>query len=174
MNAPSGGAGQSGQGSVGQILLLGVTLSAVWLLLSGHLVPLILFWGFLTVVLVVFVSVRMNVVDREGFPIHLTRRLWVYMPWLTKEIAKSNWDVTRIILDPRLPISPMMSSFRCPPLSDLGRVIYANSITLTPGTITTGITGDEFEIHALTRAAWDGTEEGEMGRRVRQLDGDVA
>jgi multicomponent Na+:H+ antiporter subunit E len=52
-------------------------------------------------------------------------------------------------------------------------VIYANSITLTPGTITTGIIGDTFEIHALTGAAWDGTEEGETGRRVCQLEGEV-
>jgi multicomponent Na+:H+ antiporter subunit E len=113
------------------------------------------------------------VIDREGFPVHLSGRLLTYIPWLTKEIAKSNWDVARIVLDPSLPISPTMQSFRVTPRTDLGKVIYANSITLTPGTITTGIIGDTFEIHALTGAAWDGTEEGEMGRRVCQLEGEV-
>jgi multicomponent Na+:H+ antiporter subunit E len=158
--------------SAGQVIGLAITLAAVWLLLSGHFEPLLLLLGLISVLLVVFISVRMSVVDREGFPVHLTGRLVTYVPWLTKEIAKANWDVTRIILDPRLPISPAMESFRVTPRSDLGRVIYANSITLTPGTITTGIIDDVFEIHALTRAAWDGTEEGEMGRRVSQLEGE--
>lgn len=156
---------------MGQVVGLGVTLAGLWLVLSGHFEPLLLILGLISVLLVVFVANRMNVVDHEGFPVHLTGRLVTYIPWLTKEIAKANWDVTRIILDPRLPISPAMESFRVTPRSDLGRVIYANSITLTPGTITTGIIGDVFEIHALTRAAWDGTEEGDMGRRVVELEG---
>lgn len=157
--------------SAGQVIGLGITLAVLWLVLSGHYTPLILFFGLLSVLLVVYIAMRMSLIDREGFPVHLSGRLLTYVPWLTKEMAKSNWDVTRIILDPSLPISPTMRSFRVAPKTDLGRVIYANSITLTPGTITTGIIDDTFEIHALTGAAWDGTEEGEMGRRVCQLEG---
>ncbi len=158
--------------SAGQVIGLGITLAVLWLLLSGHFEPLLLFFGLVSVLLVVFISLRMSVIDHEGFPVHLSGRLLSYIPWLTKEIAKSNWDVAKIVLDPSLPISPSMRSFRVIPRTDLGRVIYANSITLTPGTITTGIIDDTFEIHALTTAAWDGTEEGEMGRKVSRLEGE--
>jgi multicomponent Na+:H+ antiporter subunit E len=141
--------------------------------LSGVFEPLLLFFGFVSVLVATALAARMDIVDHEGLPVHLSAGLSLsYIPWLTKEIAKSNWEVARIILDPRLPISPGMRTFTITPKSDLGRVIYANSITLTPGTITTGIMDDVFEIHALTRAAWDGTEAGEMGRRVCALEGE--
>lgn len=156
--------------SPGRTALLAVALAVQWFLMSGQTAPLILFFGVVSIALTVLLARRMRLTDREGFPIHLLPRLVGYLPWLGREIAKSNWDVAKIVLDPRLPISPTMRTFRVAPRTDLGKVIYGNSITLTPGTITTGIVGDEFEIHALTRAAWDGTEEGEMGRRVCRLE----
>lgn len=157
--------------SARRLIALAVTLAIVWVLMSGHFDVITLTWAAVAVVTAVYVARRMNVVDHEGFPLHLSFRLFGYLSWLGKEIVKSNLDVTRIILNPSLPISPQVRTFRVLPRTDLGKVIYANSITLTPGTITIGIVGDEFEVHALTRAAWDGTEEGEMGRRVRQLEG---
>lgn len=153
------------------IISLGGLLFGLWLLLSGHYEALLIAFGLVSCIVVVLIATRMDVVDHESFPVHLTGRSLTYVPWLLKEIAKANFDVARIILDPRLPISPRTARFRGTQRTDLGRVIYANSITLTPGTITTGVYGDEFEIHALTRAALDGTEQGEMDRRVSQLEG---
>lgn len=160
-----------GRPSVAKTLALGLTLTVLWFLLSGQFDPILLGWAAIAVVTAVFVARRMDVVDNEGFPVQLGFGIVGYVAWLGKEIVKSNLDVTRIILDPTLPISPQLRTFRVAPRTDLGKVIYANSITLTPGTITVGIVGDEFEVHALTRAAWDGTEEGEMGRRVQKLEG---
>lgn len=149
---------------------LGTILFGFWLLLSGHYTPLLLAFGVGSCALVVYLSLRMDVVDHEGVPLHLGGRFWLYVPWLLKEIFVANVKVARIILDPRLPISPIVVHFRASQETDLGRVIYANSITLTPGTITTGIEGADLEIHALTYADVDGREEDEMDRRVTWVE----
>jgi multicomponent Na+:H+ antiporter subunit E len=79
-------------------------------------------------------------------------------------------DVARLILDPKLPISPILVHYRASQKTDLGRAIYANSITLTPGTITTRVAGDDLEIHSLTWIDVDGREEDEMDRRCTWVE----
>jgi hypothetical protein len=79
--------------------------------------------------------------------VHLMRGAFTYVPWLWWEIAKSAWAVTKIILHPRLPISPTMTKVVASQKTAVGIATYANSITLTPGTITTGVKG-----HVLTVA----------------------
>ncbi|MCH7564402.1 MAG: Na+/H+ antiporter subunit E [Gemmatimonadetes bacterium] len=149
---------------------LGVMLFGVWLLLSGHYTPLLLGFGVGSSILVVLIAMRMDVVDHEGVPLYLGPRVLAYIPWLLLEILRANIIVARIILHPALPISPIMVHFQASQKTDLGRAIYANSITLTPGTITTGVEGSELEIHALTWADVDGREEDEMDRRVTRLE----
>jgi multicomponent Na+:H+ antiporter subunit E len=109
--------------------------------------------------------------DRYAFPLILTWRLLPYWVWLIKEIFWANVAVAKVILDPKLPISPIIVPFKACAESDLGRMIYANSITLTPGTITTGTDGEILRIHALTWHDVDGREEDEMGHRVCALEG---
>lgn len=154
-----------------RVLTLGGSLFAVWLLLSGHLEPLLLGLGLLSCALVVVIAVRMDVVDHEGVPVHLTRHLLAYLPWLVKEMVKANLAVMRVVLSPALPISPTIVRFRGLQKTDLGRVIFANSITLTPGTITVGVRGEELIVHALVSGFVDGMEEGDMNRRVAALEG---
>jgi multicomponent Na+:H+ antiporter subunit E len=149
---------------------LGVILFGFWLLLSGHYTPLLLSFGVGSSVLVVYLSMRMDVVDREGVPLHLGGRLWMYIPWLLKEILVANVVVAKIILSPNMKISPRMVVFHGTQRTDLGRVLYANSITLTPGTITTGVEGQEFQIHALTAADLETNEEDEMDRRCSWVE----
>jgi len=151
-------------------LLLSLSLFLFWLILSGHYEPLILFFGILSSMLVTYLAWRMDREDRFAFVIPLTFRFAGYLGWLVKEIFKSNVNVARIILHPRLPISPIMVPFRASQKSELGRMIYANSITLTPGTITTGTEGDVFRVHALTWHDVDGREEDEMDHRISALD----
>jgi len=149
---------------------LGAILFAFWISISGHYTPLITSLGVLSCALVVYIALRMDVVDHEGLPLHLGGRFWVYLPWLMKEIFVANLHVAKIILTPSLPISPIIVRYRGSQDTDLGRAIYGNSITLTPGTITTGIEGHEFEIHSLTWVDVDGREEDEMDRRVRWVE----
>ncbi len=113
----------------------------------------------------------MDVVDREGHPIHLTWRALVYWPWLLWEIVKSNLQVARIILSPRLEISPELIKVPTSQGSDLGRVIYANSITLTPGTVSIYVWSEAIEVHALNRDFAAGVETGDMDRRVCAMEG---
>ncbi len=151
---------------------LALVLFALWLLLSGHYVPLLIGLGALSVLLVVTIALRMDVVDREGHPIHLSPKALLYWPWLGWEIVKANLDVARRILDPRLPISPIVIRLKTTQKSDLGRVIYANSITLTPGTVSIDIDGEHIEVHALTREAAQALRTGDMDRRVTRFEGD--
>jgi len=145
----------------------------LWLLLSGYFdVPLLLGFGVLSCALVVFVAWRTEVIDPEERPLRLRFNLHIfsYWPWLLWQIVLSNLDVAKRILDPRLPISPTLITLRPTQRSDLGRVIYANSITLTPGTVTTFLSEGVLEVHALTREAAESLLEGDMDRRVAALE----
>ena len=153
---------------------LGGVLFVVWLLLSGHFEPLLLGLGVASVVVVLIVARRMEVIDREGHPIHLTWRAIGYWPWLLWEIVKANIDVARVILRPRMPIQPNVFTVPGSQRSELGNVIYANSITLTPGTVTIALESGKLTVHALTRDAAAGVETGEMDRRVSAMEGAAA
>ena len=122
-------------------------------------------------VAVVALGRRMDLVDQEGHPVRLSWRALGYWPWLLKEIAKSAWDVSKIILSPELPISPTLVRAPASQESIVGVVTYANSITLTPGTISVDVKKGEILVHALTREGADGLLEGEMDRRVTRFEG---
>jgi multicomponent Na+:H+ antiporter subunit E len=150
---------------------LSLALFVVWLLLSGHYEPLTTSLGVISCVFVAWVAHRMDVVDREGHPIHLTWRAAFYWPWLFWEIVKSNIDVARIILDPRLPIRPQVIWIKASQVDDLGYTIYGNSITLTPGTVTIDVVDNNLEVHALADIFAEGLRSGEMDRRVTHMEG---
>lgn len=166
-----GGARSEGEPLAHAVSLM-VALAALWLLLSGHYVPLILTLGGFSCLLVTWIAGRMDVVDREGHPIHLTWRALTYWPWLIWQIVRSNIDVARIILTPSLPISPQLVKVETSQSDDLGRVVYANSITLTPGTVSIFVWSDSIEVHALTHSTADDLKTGEMNRRVCGMMGD--
>ena len=149
---------------------LGLFLFATWILLSGHFTPLLVGLGVASTVLVVAIALRMDVVDHEGHPVQLTPRFAGYWTWLLVEIVKSNIDVARRIWSPSLPISPTMIRLRASQPSELGQVIYANSITLTPGTVTVRLDEGELLVHAVARELAGDLEGGEMDRRVTRLE----
>jgi multicomponent Na+:H+ antiporter subunit E len=147
-------------------LSLLLALVAFWVLLSGYFTPFLLAAGAGSAIAVVAFARRMDVVDAEGHPVQLGPRVLLYWAWLVKEIVVSGWTVSRIIVDPRLPISPTMRRFRPTQRTSVGLVIHANSITLTPGTITVEAGADSFLVHALTRDGADGVVDSAMDRRV--------
>lgn len=152
-------------------LSLVVVLYVFWLLLSGFFTPFLMTVGAAVAVGVMLLARRMEVVDHEGHPFQLSWRLVGYWPWLFKEIAKSGWDVAKIIVNPRLPISPTLVRAPTSQKSTVGVVTYANSITLTPGTISVEVKMSEILVHALTREGADSLLEGEMDRRVTRFEG---
>jgi multicomponent Na+:H+ antiporter subunit E len=153
-------------------LSLGAVLFIVWLLLSGHYTPFILTLGVASCALVVTVTLRMEIADHEGHPIHLTWRALIYWPWLLWEIIKANVDVIKHVLSPSLHITPTMIRVQASQKSDLGQVIYANSITLTPGTISVDVANGEILVHALSREGAEDLTGGEMDRRVTRMVGE--
>jgi multicomponent Na+:H+ antiporter subunit E len=152
-------------------LALAAGLAVLWLLLSGHYDPLFLGLGVASVALTFFIASRMRVVDQEGAPHTLIVRAAIYLPWLMREVIKSNVDVARRILTPSLPIAPRTFTTRASQTTAVGRVLYANSITLTPGTVTIDVRQNEFEIHALTSESAEEVRAGRMDRRVTQVEG---
>ncbi len=154
-------------------IFLWTILFVVWLLLSGHYDALTLTYGALSCAFVVIISTRMDVADREGQPLHLSWSALVYWPWLMWQIVLANIDVARRILSPSLPISPTMIRVKVSQTSDLGQVVYANSITLTPGTISVDVGEGEILVHALTREGAQSLLDGEMDRRVTIMAGDA-
>jgi multicomponent Na+:H+ antiporter subunit E len=148
-----------------------VFLSLFWLSMSGYFTPFLLAAGAGSALAVTWFARRMDLIDHEGFPIQLGARAAVYWVWLLKEIAKSAWDVTKIVLHPRMPISPTLVRFRPSQKTAAGLVVHANSITLTPGTITLEASADEFLVHALTRGGAAGAAAGDMDARVTRCEG---
>ena len=140
--------------------------------MSGIMTPLLIGLGVASCILVLIITIRMDIVDHESAPIHLTWRSILYIPWLAWEIVKANIDVARVVLHPRLPISPTLIHVKPTQKSDLALVFYANSITLTPGTVSVDLDHGNILVHAITRDAAAGLENGEMDRRVTQVAGE--
>ena len=146
-------------------------LSGTWLLLSGHTNPLLLSLGLLSVAAVVACASRLEVLDDESVPVHLLPGLIRYVPWLIGQVIRSNLDVARRIVSPELPIHPSVVKVDATHHTEVGRVTYANSITLTPGTISLDVSAETIEVHALTEDAANDLMSGEMARRVQRAEG---
>lgn len=154
-----------------RLVSLWIVLVAFWLLMSGHYTAFLIGIGLVTATGTVVLAARMGTVDAEGHPVELMVTAITYWPWLMVEIVKSAGRVTRIILDPALPISPTLVRVRAHQKTAAGRATYANSITLTPGTISVRLEGEDIIVHALERAGADDLEAGAMDDRVREFEG---
>ena len=150
-------------------LLLFVFYFVIWLLLSGHYDPLLLTLGVLSCITCLYVTWKAKFIDEEGLPLHLLIRLPIYTVWLFKEIIKANIDTAKIIIfnNP----DPQNFRVKSSQKTEAGRVTYANSITLTPGTVTTVLDGDILEVHSLSSDMADVVKSGAMDKKVSWLEG---
>ena len=148
-----------------------LALFLFWLLLSGMFTPFLVAAGAGSALAVLIFTRHMDAVDQEGHLIHIGwGALLSYWPWLVKEIVKSGWDVTGRILSPSLPISPTLVEFVPSQQTEMGLVIHANSITLTPGTIAVEVEHGRFLVHALTCEGAAGLAGGELDARCTALE----
>ncbi len=145
---------------------LATLLFCLWLGLSGHLQGLLLFLGALSTALVVSITQRMDRVDGERHAAHVPLRLLRFWIYLIGQVIAANFHVIRCIIMPGKTISPQLFTVPLPQQSDLGQVIYANSITLTPGTLSLRLSSDCILVHALTRKAANKLQRGNMARIV--------
>jgi len=146
-------------------------LFGTWLLLSGHWDPLLVISGAVSSLLVVVIAHRMDVVDGEGHPVQLTCRLLLYVPWLAWQIVLSNLAVARVILAPRMKLDAGSGWVEASQKTTVGLVAFANSITLTPGTVSLSVYPGKIHVHALSRSGLEELKQGEMDRRVRAIEG---
>ena len=146
-------------------LLLFAILFGAWLLMSGHYTPLL-----------IVLADQIGGTDEEGLPLHIMARLPAYLAWLIKEIIMSNLATGRLILFGRA--RPVMFNTPATQSTAGGIVTYANSITLTPGTVTIevedGKGGTSFLVHAVDASFAEDVESGEMDRRVTALETSLA
>lgn len=151
------------------MLVLLIPLVAAWLLWSGIYKPLLLGLGVFSCLLTIYIKHRMEYFETEVFALRFGRRLIGYWLWLAKEVVKSSLDVARIVVSPRLPISPQVVTVKASCEHPVDQAILANSITLTPGTLALDVYKGEISVHALTVAGAEELKQGEMDRRVAAL-----
>jgi multicomponent Na+:H+ antiporter subunit E len=154
-----------------RLISLATALFVFWLALSGHYTPMLVVIGGVSAVGCALAAARMRILDAEGHPIEWLFAWITYFPWLVGEIAKSAWAVNRIVLTPGLPICPALTVVKASQRSSIGIATFANSITLTPGTITVAVNGNDLTVHALVQESAADLAGGEMDRRVRALEG---
>ena len=149
-------------------ITLFIVLFGFWLLMSGYYTPLILSLGVISCLLCVYLTVKGKFLDNETLPIYFFPRLIQYTLWLIKEILKSNIQTAKVII--MKSEEPELFSVKATQKTNEGKVTYANSITLTPGTVTTQIKNDIFEVHALTKDFGDDVRSSEMDKMVTWLE----
>jgi len=152
-----------------RLVLTFVLLMVIWLLWSGFFKPLLISLGLLSCLLTLFLARRMGFFKREVFSLHLSHRLIPFWGWLAVELVKSNFEVARIVLSPKMAISPTVVQLTAQTTDPVLQAILGNSITLTPGTVTLDDHEGELLVHCLTRQGADALLEGDMNRRVSTL-----
>ncbi|MEM9863496.1 MAG: Na+/H+ antiporter subunit E [Myxococcota bacterium] len=154
-------------------LITAAVLSSVWVLWSWHFEPLVVGVAVFSIVFVVAFTSRMGILDVEGQPYEINLRLLRYVPWLCWEVVKANFAVARIILSPEMKIRPHLIRVPASQRTSIGRVIYANTITLTPGTISLDIRDGVILVHALSDDLASQEGEDEHAAMIRWLEANV-
>lgn len=149
---------------------LTILLALFWLVNSGHYTFLIISLGAVSIAIVVLIAHRMDVVDHESQPIHLSLKYPSFGLWLIKEIVIANLTVVKHIWLGNKSITPTITTVKASQKTDVGKVIYATSITLTPGTVALGLVGDQIMVHSLVLENIAALNAGDMDLRVSQLE----
>jgi multicomponent Na+:H+ antiporter subunit E len=156
-------------------------LFAFWVLISGHFQLKYLLMGVGFSALVTYITKDLiykpgygqTAALGAGYILSCAWRLILYIPWLVWAIIKCNIQIAIIILNPRLPIDPGFLQFKSQLTKKVALVTLANSITLTPGTITVDLTHNIFVVHAIVRGSASDLESGLMQNKAGAIFGDV-
>lgn len=130
---------------------LALALAVFWFAMSGETSPFFLGLSVIAVLATLWICGRLRIVDRDASPYHRAPLLLVYFLWLVGEIVKANLAVISRVLGVRKSIDPAMVEIMSGTRTSLGTALFANSITLTPGTVTVDVDGQVLKVHALVR-----------------------
>lgn len=151
-------------------LLAAFLLFILWLLLSGHIEALLLSLGIASCLFAAWLANSLSLLNHDSAALRFNFSIPKFLPWFFIELIKSNLDVSRRILDPKLPIEPTFSTVPISQHSDIAKAVYANCITLTPGTYSININNDTIEVHCLTKQSAADMQKGEMSKRILSLE----
>lgn len=129
--------------------ILTLAMVAAWLTLSGYFIPMILTFGAISIAIVVWMCRRMGILDGETVPYLSLLPTTSYFVWLFVEIVKANMQVVKAVLSPDLEVSPTLVKIPLNTDIDIAETMFANSITLTPGTVSVDMEPDHILVHAL-------------------------
>lgn len=148
------------------LLIWAITLSGFWLLLSGFFNPLLLTFGVISVALVLWLIHRMNNTDTESQKLAFNFSFLRYTLWLMGQVVLSSLSVTRLIWGNRKEVRPAIAKLSIDNVPKRSRVLYANSITLTPGTLCIDIDDKHVTVHALNEESLESLNHGDMANKV--------
>ena len=148
--------------------VLFLMLALAWLLWSGFYKPLLLSLGLFSCLLCLYLGARVGFF-RKVTGLHLIPSLPKYWLWLLIEVFKSSVQVAKIILNPKLPISPTLVDIDAQKMGPTGQVMLGNSITLTPGTVTVDVFEGNLKVHCLTQEGAQDVEAGSMKQYMSEL-----
>lgn len=160
-----------------------VLLFGFWLLLSGHYDFFHISMGVFSSLLVILINFKLRryfffqeeidkaeAVIKDYYQVRMNLfRLLFYIPWLLWQIVIASLQVAYAVLSPKMPIDPSIILFKTKLPCTVAKVILGNSITLTPGTITVQISGDDFIVHALMDVSSSGIISGTLPEQVAKL-----
>jgi len=146
--------------------ILTLAMVAAWLTLSGYFIPMILTFGAISVAIVVWMCRRMNILDGETVPYMTIPQTVSYFVWLFAEIVKANMQVVKAVLSPDLEVSPTLVKIPLNTDADIAETMFANSITLTPGTVSVDMQPDHILVHALLEEMSAPEDFSEMEKRA--------
>lgn len=147
----------------------------LWLIFNGRITfEIIVAGAFISFMLDLFIRkvLRLNLTARNLFmAVKILPHIAVYVVVLLAEIIRSNLAITKLVLSQQIDVEPCLVKFRTGLKTDAARVALANSITLTPGTITVSLEGDNLLVHALNRDIADGLEGSMFERLLSRMEG---
>jgi multicomponent Na+:H+ antiporter subunit E len=151
-----------------------IAMFSFWILLSGEFTFILITSGVVASLITAYLSHDIFI-GKADIKVE-TRRVFkfmIYLPWFLWQVILSNIEIAYLVLHPKMLIDPQLVRFKPDLKTDLGIVTLANSITLTPGTVTVEANREEFVIHAIWQKSAEGIISGEMQQRVKQIEGDV-
>ena len=151
---------------VKHIISLGALLFALWLGLSGQINALMISLGVASTIAIVAITHRMDTIDKETYPAHMNLLLLRFWLFLAREVIFANIDVVKRIFKPGKNISPQLFELPLTLKTDLSRVIYANAITMTPGTVSANLDKKTITIHTLSIESAQDLSNGRMANAV--------
>lgn len=147
-------------------------LLLIWFVFNGRITPEISILGIiLCACIYLFMCRFMNYSVKKDMALVKKSVLFLYyIGVLIVEIAKANMQVMHLVLTDREIVEPVIVTYRTRLKTNLGRVILANSITLTPGTITVSLDGDRLVIHCLDRTMAEGMEDTVFEKLLEKME----